>query len=391
MSARCGSPVGSRSSRATCPPTRSRVVDSAVSRMIATEAAGRVLEVAEAKIIEADTDLHEERCEAERRDATSASAAPTSYGLRTLIARLEAGDAVAVDAIVHRVARDHRAAPPRRHPRRAPRPRLRVARPPRRALHPPARAHRARARPGSSTSTEPEQPARAFAFPADLLDALRDSTSPRSRRRPCSTSTFTRPPSTAPRRRRPGRGLRPGHPHPAHRAPAPLATSRSSRSRTSPTGSATPPTSTPSPCATRSTSSPAATTGPTPASTSRKVDLDHPTPYDHGGRRRRPRSPAGPDRLPQLRPPRPTTPPLEDPRGLPVTPVRRRSLRLAHPARPRLPRRPHRHPPHPPREGPDDPRRARGRRHLSLVGAARGADGSARKWSLRRSAGQRRS
>ena len=47
------------------------------------------------------------------------------------------------------------------------------------------------------------------------------------------------------------------------------------------------------------------------------------------------RTPAGPDRLPQLRPPRPTTPPLEDPRGLPVTPVRRRPLRLAHPPRAR--------------------------------------------------------
>lgn len=50
------------------------LVDSAVSRMIATEAVGRTLDV---------TDEH---------------------GLRTLIARVEAGDAAAVDAIVHRVA-----------------------------------------------------------------------------------------------------------------------------------------------------------------------------------------------------------------------------------------------------------------------------------------------
>ena len=64
-------------------------------------------------------------------------------------------------------------------------------------------------------------------------------------------------------------------------------------------------------------------------------------------------------------------PPLEDPCGLPVTPVRRRSLRLAHPPRPRLPRRPHRHPPHPPREGQDDPGSASRRRHLPLVSAPR--------------------
>ena len=90
----------------------------------------------------------------------------------------------------------------------------------------------------------------------------------------------------------------------------------------------------------------------------------HPLRPRHRPRRAGSRTPAGPDRLPQLRPPRPTTPPLEDPRGLPVTPVRRRPLRLAHPARPRLPRRPHRHPPHPPREGTDDPRSPARRGHL---------------------------
>ena len=79
------------------------VVDSAISRMIATEAAGRVLQVAEAKIIEADPDLHDERCEAERQRRYLGLGRTDEYGLRTLIARLEAGDAVAVDATVHRV------------------------------------------------------------------------------------------------------------------------------------------------------------------------------------------------------------------------------------------------------------------------------------------------
>ncbi|WP_165357105.1 hypothetical protein [Nocardioides zhouii] len=79
------------------------VVDSAVSRMIATEAAGRVLTVAEAKVIEADPELHDKRCEVERQRRYIGLGRTDEYGLRTLIARLEAGDAVAVDAIVHRV------------------------------------------------------------------------------------------------------------------------------------------------------------------------------------------------------------------------------------------------------------------------------------------------
>ncbi|MBL0749877.1 hypothetical protein [Nocardioides baculatus] len=86
------------------PADKVRVVDTAVSRMIASEAPGRVLEVAEAKVIEADPALHEERCEAERRRRYLGLGRTDEYGLRTLIARLEAGDAVAVDAIVHRVA-----------------------------------------------------------------------------------------------------------------------------------------------------------------------------------------------------------------------------------------------------------------------------------------------
>ena len=86
------------------PADRVHVVDSAVSRMIASEAPGRVLQVAEAKVIEADPDLHEERCEAERRRRYLGLGRTDEYGLRTLIAKLEAGDAVAVDATVHRVA-----------------------------------------------------------------------------------------------------------------------------------------------------------------------------------------------------------------------------------------------------------------------------------------------
>jgi hypothetical protein len=157
------------------PADKVDVVDSAVSRLIATEAVGRVLEVAEAKVIEADTALHDERCEAERRRRYVGLGRTDEYGLRTLIARLEAGDAAAVDAIVDRVgeiiAPCHADASPDE---------LR------------ALAFGWLARPAElfvlllehSDSEldpqldldldEPATPSRALAFPADLLDALRE-------------------------------------------------------------------------------------------------------------------------------------------------------------------------------------------------------------------------
>ena len=80
------------------------LVDSAMSRMIATESAGRVLDVAEAKVIEADPALHQEKVEAERRSRFARLGRTDEFGLRMLIARLDAGDAVAVEATVCRVA-----------------------------------------------------------------------------------------------------------------------------------------------------------------------------------------------------------------------------------------------------------------------------------------------
>ena len=157
------------------PADKVGVVDSAVSRMIATESAGRVLTVAEAKVIEADTVLHDERCEAERRRRYVGLSRTDDYGLRILIARLEAGDAAAVDAIVHRVGE--------------------IIAP----LHPGASPDELRAlafgwlaRPAELLTLllehstpdpdpaldldldEPASPSRALAFPADLLDALRE-------------------------------------------------------------------------------------------------------------------------------------------------------------------------------------------------------------------------
>ncbi|RYC07363.1 hypothetical protein [Nocardioides zhouii] len=163
------------------------LVDSAVSRMIATEATGRVLTVAEAKVIEADPELHDERCEAERQRRYLGLGRTDEYGLRTLIARLEAGDAVAVDATIHRVGEI--IAP--RHPDASP-DELRalafgwLARPAELlALLVEHLTPEAEPEPdpdldldlGEPDLDEPDPepgPSRALAFPADLLDALRE-------------------------------------------------------------------------------------------------------------------------------------------------------------------------------------------------------------------------
>lgn len=79
------------------------VVDKAVARMIAHESGGRVLEVADAKIIEADPELHQARVDAERRRRYVSSSRTDEFGLRTVIARCEAGDVVWVEATLARV------------------------------------------------------------------------------------------------------------------------------------------------------------------------------------------------------------------------------------------------------------------------------------------------
>ena len=152
------------------------LVDAALSRMIATESAGRVLEVAEAKIIEADPDLHEEKSEAERRTRFVHLGRTDEFGLRMLIARLDAGDAVAVEATVCRVAEI--IAP--RHPEATP-DELRalalawLARP---AELLALLLEHTDASPDASPDVEPDAAPesalpRPLAFPADLLDALR--------------------------------------------------------------------------------------------------------------------------------------------------------------------------------------------------------------------------
>ena len=148
------------------PVDRVGLVDSAIARIIAHESGGRVLAVAEAKIIEADPHLHDQRAEAERARRYVGLGRTDELGLRTVIARVEAGDAVWVDATLQRVAE--------------------ILAP----THPHACADELRAiafgflaRPAEllqlllehsdPTLDERDLPSRATAFPADLLDALR--------------------------------------------------------------------------------------------------------------------------------------------------------------------------------------------------------------------------
>lgn len=79
------------------------VVDVAVAAVIAREAGGRVLEVAEAKIIEANPGLHDARVQAERERRYVSYGRRDELGLQTVIARIEAGDAQWIRATIERV------------------------------------------------------------------------------------------------------------------------------------------------------------------------------------------------------------------------------------------------------------------------------------------------
>jgi hypothetical protein len=80
------------------------VVDEAVAEAIAGEAPGRVLAICEAKVIEADPVAHTERVQAQRRRRYVGLSQTDEFGLRHVIARVTAGDAVWIDATIDRVA-----------------------------------------------------------------------------------------------------------------------------------------------------------------------------------------------------------------------------------------------------------------------------------------------
>ncbi|QCX28490.1 hypothetical protein [Nocardioides jishulii] len=80
------------------------VVDAAVARAIVGESPSRVLEIARAKVIEADPVAHAHRVAVEKARRFVTASRTDEAGLRCVIARVQAGDAVWVDAMVQRVA-----------------------------------------------------------------------------------------------------------------------------------------------------------------------------------------------------------------------------------------------------------------------------------------------
>lgn len=151
------------------------VVDAAVARMLGHESPGRILDVAAAKVIEADVAAYEARVEAERRRRYLAIGRTDEHGLRTLIARIEAADAVWIDATVSRVAEIIK--PQHEH---ADADELRaialgyLARPAELLALLAEEVTPADDLPTDSTvDSAPEEPNRAIAFPERLLDRLR--------------------------------------------------------------------------------------------------------------------------------------------------------------------------------------------------------------------------
>jgi hypothetical protein len=81
------------------------VVDLAVAEAIGGHAPGRVLELAEAKVIEADTAAHATRIdEARRQRGVWVGRTDVDTGTRNVFARIEPGDAAWVDATLERIA-----------------------------------------------------------------------------------------------------------------------------------------------------------------------------------------------------------------------------------------------------------------------------------------------
>ena len=81
-----------------------RIVDAAVADAITGESPGRVLELAAAKVIEADPAAHAARLQAELRRRYVGCGRIDDHGLRTVIARVEAGPAEFLDTVVDQIA-----------------------------------------------------------------------------------------------------------------------------------------------------------------------------------------------------------------------------------------------------------------------------------------------
>ncbi len=85
-------------------PAPAAIVDAAIAEAIAGQAPSRVLELAAAKVIEVDPAGHAAKLAAEARRRFVSLSQTDEHGLRLVIARITAGDAVWIDAMVARVA-----------------------------------------------------------------------------------------------------------------------------------------------------------------------------------------------------------------------------------------------------------------------------------------------
>ncbi|MCW2791013.1 MAG: hypothetical protein JWO76_111 [Nocardioides sp.] len=158
------------------------VVDEAVAAAIAGEAPSRVIAIAEAKVIEADQAAHDQRLRTEQQRRHVSLTRADATGLRNVIARVTAGDAAWVDAMITRVAEILATRPEHDG---ASRDLLRseafgwLARPADlltlllESGDVPAEVGDEPAEQGPDPDPEPVVPSRAVAVPADLLDALR--------------------------------------------------------------------------------------------------------------------------------------------------------------------------------------------------------------------------
>ena len=86
------------------PADRVGLVDRAVARAITGHAPATVLQIAAAKTIEADPETHARRRETERHRRYATLSRTDEHGYRTIIARITAGDAAWLDALLDRVA-----------------------------------------------------------------------------------------------------------------------------------------------------------------------------------------------------------------------------------------------------------------------------------------------
>ena len=79
-------------------------VDRAVAKAIGGHAPSTVLEIARAKVIEADPETHRAERERSRHERYVRLSRTDEFGYRHVIARVTAGDAAWIDAMVERVA-----------------------------------------------------------------------------------------------------------------------------------------------------------------------------------------------------------------------------------------------------------------------------------------------